>query len=130
VHLVSGHAKPPRRFARRWRGEQELAVPELGGVLALRQARGEGISLACLRGHPVTIDARRGGERIQPDCRRPRRTLKNLLQEARVPSWERERLPVIRCAGKVVWVAGIGVDCEFQAEADEAAVRPAWIPGS
>ena len=130
LHLVPARRNPPQRFARRWRGETELAVPELGGVLILSHARGEGISVARLGGRPVTIEARRGGERIQPDCRRPRRTLKNLLQEARVPTWERERLPVIRCAGKVVWVPGVGVDCEFQAKAEEAAVRPAWTPGS
>jgi tRNA(Ile)-lysidine synthase len=126
LHLVPIHRKPPQRFARRWRGEKEIALPELGGVLALRHAHGEGISVARLRGRAVMIGLRRGGERLQPDCRRPRRSLKNLLQEGRIPPWERERVPVIRCAAEVVWVAGVGVDCAFQAEAGEVALRPAW----
>jgi tRNA(Ile)-lysidine synthase len=74
----------------------------------------------------VTIQVRRGGERLQPDCRRPRRSLKNLLQEARVPPWERERLPLILSGEKLVWAPGIGVDCAFQAVSGEVALRPAW----
>jgi tRNA(Ile)-lysidine synthase len=76
----------------------------------------------------VTIGVRKGGERLQPDCRRPRRSLKNLLQEARVPPWERERAPLIFCDGKLVWAAGVGVDCVFQAARNEAGLRPKWVP--
>ena len=126
LHLVSAHNKLSRRFARRWRGEKKLELPELGGVLTLERARGEGISLARLRGRPVTIELRRGGERLQPDCRRPRRSLKNLLQEARIPPWERERLPLLLCGGELVWAPGFGVDCRYQAAGAEPGVRPAW----
>jgi tRNA(Ile)-lysidine synthetase-like protein len=38
------------------------------------------------------MDVRRGGERLQPDVCRPRRTLRNLLQETGIPPWERDRL--------------------------------------
>ena len=49
---------------------------------------------------------RAGGERLQPDARRPRRTLKNLFQEAGVPPWERDRLPLLFCGDDLVWVPG------------------------
>ena len=91
--------------------------------------RGAGVSLARLRGRPVTIRLRRGGERLQPDCRRPRRSLKNLLQEARIPPWERERLPLIFCGEQLIWAPGVGVDCRFQAPGAEPAVRPVWSVG-
>jgi tRNA(Ile)-lysidine synthase len=126
LHVVGDRKELPAGYTRRWRGEKEIALPELGGVLAMIRARGAGISLARLRGHPVTIQVRRGGERLQPDCRRPRRSLKNLLQEARVPPWERERLPLILSGEKLVWAPGIGVDCAFQAVSGEVALRPAW----
>jgi tRNA(Ile)-lysidine synthase len=113
-------------YEKRWRGEKEMALPELGGVLTLARATGAGISLSRLGGGVVTIRLRRGGERLQPNCRRPRRSLKNLLQEARMPPWQREYIPLIFCGGKLVWAARIGVDCAFQAAAGEAAVEPSW----
>jgi tRNA(Ile)-lysidine synthase len=126
LHLVRSGGTLSARYQKRWRGEKEIALPELGGVLAMPRASGGGVSLARLRGRQVTIRARRGGERLQPDCRRPRRSLKNLLQEARIPPWERERLPLIFCGRELVWAPGIGIDCAYQAARGEAALRPAW----
>ena len=127
LHVVAGLKEPAAGYARRWRGEKEIALPELGGLLTMKRARGAGVNLARLRGRPVTIRLRRGGERLQPDCGRPRRSLKNLLQEARIPPWERERLPLVFCGRDLVWAPGIGIDCAFQAARGEAALRPAWV---
>jgi tRNA(Ile)-lysidine synthase len=127
LHVVRA-GKAPAGYARRWRGEKRLALDGIG-VLTLARASGAGISLARLREGSVTIRSRRGGERLRPDHRRPRRSLKNLLQESNVPPWMRERLPLLFCGGKLVWVAGIGVDCEFQARAGEPALVPGWLPG-
>lgn len=113
-------------FSRRWSGERKLALPELGGVLSMRRGRGAGISLARLQLKPVSIRVRGGGERLQPDCRRPRRSLKNLLQEAAVAPWQRERVPLLFCGDILVWVPGVGIACDFQAEAGEISVAPEW----
>jgi tRNA(Ile)-lysidine synthase len=126
LHLVQSAGALSAHYEKRWRGEKEMALPELGGVLTLARATGAGISLSRLGGGVVTIRLRRGGERLQPNCRRPRRSLKNLLQEARMPPWQREYIPLIFCGGKLVWAARIGVDCAFQAAAGEAAVEPSW----
>ena len=126
---VTPASGPPRHgFAKRWRGERKLALPELNGVLTMTECRGNGISLAKLQSKVVTIRLRRGGERLRPDCGRPRRTLKNLLQEARIPPWRRERAPLIFCDGQLVWAAGVGVDCAYRAARNEPALRPAWRP--
>ena len=45
--------------------------------------------------HPLVIRWRRGGERLTPRRGGPRRALKNLLQESRVPVSERPRLPLL-----------------------------------
>jgi len=126
LHLVRARGVPPAHYEKLWRGEKKMALPELGGVLTLARATGAGISLSRLGGGVVTIRLRRGGERLQPNCRRPRRSLKNLLQEARMPPWQREYIPLIFCGGKLVWAARIGVDCALQAAAGEAAVEPTW----
>lgn len=105
-----------------WRGEAQLSLSPLLMQLVSKENMGEGISLSRLRSAPLTIRLRRGGERFQPDCQRPRRSLKNLLQEAAVPPWQRERLPLLFCGEQLAWVPGIGVDCAFKATPDEAAV--------
>jgi tRNA(Ile)-lysidine synthase len=129
LHVVREVGRLSPAYAKRWHGEREMALPELGGVLLLRRGRGAGISRAWLRGRQVTIGVRRGGERFQPDCGRPRRSLKNLLQEARIPPWQRGRIPLIFCDGELVWAAGLGgVDCAYRCVGDEPALRPVWRP--
>lgn len=111
-----------------WKGEQKLAIPELGGELRFRAVRGKGIAAEA---KPLQIRIRKGGERLQPDARRPRRTLKNLLQEAGVPPWERDRLPLLASGDDVVWVPGLGIDVRYQAAKNAPGVLPEWrkMPG-
>jgi len=127
VHVVRA-AGVPRELRRRWRGERRLGLPELGGTVALERTTGRGIGIVRLAGAAVTIRVRQGGERLRPDRRRPRRSLKNLLQEARMEPWRRERLPLLFCGEQLVWVPGIGVDCAFRARRGEPAIAPAWLP--
>jgi tRNA(Ile)-lysidine synthase len=109
-----------------WQGERRLELPQ--GVLTMARARGAGMSAARLAAAPVTVRRRRGGERMQLAENRPRRTLKNLLQEARMPPWQRESLPLIYCGNDLACVPGIGVDFRFQARDLEPAVVASWIP--
>jgi tRNA(Ile)-lysidine synthase len=109
-----------------WNGATRVPIPALGGEIRFRRARGEGIDLSRLEGRPLTIGLRRGGERLQPDALRPRRTLKNLFQEAGIAPWERERLPLIYCGEDAVWVAKLGVDARFKALARTTGLLPEW----
>ncbi|MGH8689991.1 MAG: tRNA lysidine(34) synthetase TilS, partial [Burkholderiales bacterium] len=121
--IVPGTKDSSRTFVpRRWKGEAKLAIPELGGELRFRRARGKGIAA----GTSLSVRLRAGGERLQPDPRRPRRTLKNLFQETGVPPWERDRLPLLVCGRDVVWVPGLGVDARYRAADNAAGVLPEW----
>jgi len=106
-----------------WNGESRLPIPELGGELRFRRARGKGIDASRT---PLRVRLRAGGERLQPDARRPRRTLKNLFQEAGVPPWERDRLPLIVCGEDLVWVPGLGVDTKYRAAGNAVGILPEW----
>ena len=106
-----------------WTGEARLPIPELGGELRFRRTRGEGIDASRT---PLSVRLRTGGERLQPDAKRPRRTLKNLFQEAGVPAWERDRLPLLVCGEDLVWVPGLGVDARYQAAKNRPGVLPEW----
>src|SRR5688572_6521672 len=105
-----------------WRGEPSLPIPQLGGELRFRRARGKGIDAS----KPLRVRLRAGGERLQPDAKRPRRTLKNLFQEAGVPPWERDRLPLLVCGDDLVWVPGLGVDARYRASKNAPGVLPEW----
>lgn len=126
LHVVFTTVAPERGFSRIWRGESELALPELHGVLSMTRRRGIGISRVRLETGPITIRLRTGGERLQPDCRRPRRSLKNLLQENAVVPWQRERMPLLYCGEVLVWAPGIGIACDFQARPGERSLLPVW----
>jgi len=130
LHVVPPGRPPAGDFVRRWHGERKVALAALGGILSFHRTRAQGISMARLQAGPVTIRLRRGGERLQPDARRPRRSLKNLLQEARIAPWQRDSLPLIYCGKRLAWAAGVGVDSEFQAGPGEAALRPEWTRAS
>jgi tRNA(Ile)-lysidine synthase len=109
-----------------WRGEQRLELPGLGGELRFQKRRGSGIDARLLKDAAFEVRLRSGGERLQPDARRPRRTLKNLFQEAGVPPWQRERLPMLFRGADLVWVPGLGVDARYQAPRGVAGVVPSW----
>ena len=108
-----------------WRGERRLRLPALGGELVFRRVRGRGIDARRLK-QPMVVRLRGGGERLQPDSRRPRRTLKNLFQEAGVPAWQRERLPLLFDGDDLVWAPGLGIDARYQAQARRAGWLPSW----
>jgi len=108
-----------------WHGQRRLVLPG-GGTLHVSRGLGLGVSAAKLRGKSVQVRFRRGGERMRLEAHRPSRTLKNLLQEAGVPPWQRERMPLVYCAEALVWVPPLGVDSAFRAAAGERAVRFRW----
>jgi tRNA(Ile)-lysidine synthase len=127
VPIVPLTPELPADFSRRWHDERRVVIPELRGVLEMRRRRGAGIALDKLLAKPVSLRVRRGGEKLQPDAARPRRPVKDLLQEQHVPPWRREHLPFLWSGERLVWVAGLGIDCAFQAGAGAAGVVPQWV---
>jgi len=120
----------PARKAVVWNGESALELGDGAGTIefARRSAITDGavrISAKKLAQDQVTVRWRQGGEKIQPDPARPRRSLKHLLQETSMPPWERT-LPLLFCGNNLVWAPGIGVDCAFQTAAREAAWFVSW----
>jgi len=120
------HAPTTAPFAVTWEGTPEVRLP--GGVLAFERAKGDGLALAKIAGAPVMVRSRLGGERIKLAINRPRRSVKKLLQEARLSQWQRQALPLVWCGDMLAAIPGIGVDLAFQAEHDEPAWNLAWLP--
>jgi tRNA(Ile)-lysidine synthase len=65
----------------------------------------------------LTVRLRRGGERLRPRREGPMRSLKSLLQAARVPLAERERLPLLFDGARLIAAGDLWLDAAVQAGA-------------
>jgi tRNA(Ile)-lysidine synthase len=118
--------RPTELAPRAIRAAKKLDIPELDGELRFRRATGDGIAAKLFKGGKLVLKPRGGGERLQPDAKRPRRSLKNLFQEAGVPSWVRERMPLLYCGDELAWAPGLGIDVRFRAAPGAVGWIPEW----
>ncbi len=123
LHIV-GHCRRPPDEPLSWAGEPEL--PWAGGRVRFVPVMGSGIRRALLDAGDVSLRSRQGGERLKPDARRPRRSLRKLLQEEGIPPWERTRLPFLWVGGRLAWVGRLGVDTAFACTPGEEGIMPFW----
>ncbi len=107
-----------------WNGEAELTLPN-GGRLQFNQVIGAGLALK-FGMTKLRISNRDGGERFKPNCLRPTRTLKHLLQEANVPPWQRLHLPLVYWDDTLAFVPHVGVTSELQASDGERGLEIVW----
>uniref|UniRef100_E6QR92 tRNA(Ile)-lysidine synthetase n=1 Tax=mine drainage metagenome TaxID=410659 RepID=E6QR92_9ZZZZ len=125
--LVPTQPNPDPRQQWFWQGEVQLQLPELGGTLRFDPQAKTGLSRNKLsQSGKLTIRLRQGGEQLQPECNRPRRALKTLLQESGIPPWERLILPLIYSEDELVHVPGVGTACHWQAQGGEPALEVTW----
>ena len=55
---------------------------------------------------PLTVRNRRQGDRFQPYGMRGTKKIKDFLIDAKVPRYERDRIPLIVCGDEVLWLVG------------------------
>ena len=82
------------------------------------------ISASSLAGQTLRVGFRRGGESLRPKGRRETHTLKHLLQEAGVPPWQRERIPLLWRGDELLAVVGYWLNDEFCAKAGMPGMTP------
>jgi tRNA(Ile)-lysidine synthase len=124
-----------------WRADAKGWPPlDLPGVgqLRMQETMGTGLRLEVLAGGLLIVGFRQGGERFKPAGRRHSQELKKLLQEAGIPPWERERLPLIYVpptptlpregggSSEVAAVVGLGVAADFLAKSGESGWQPVF----
>jgi tRNA(Ile)-lysidine synthase len=93
-----------------------LELPEIGRALEARLLPGAGYTVsrtahrvafdAALLPRALTVRPRRPGDRFEAFGGGERR-LKSLLIDAKVPRWERARLPIVEADGRILWLAGL-----------------------
>jgi tRNA(Ile)-lysidine synthase len=109
----------------RWNGEASLAFPAYGGVLHFEPSE-RGFDPGWLRSQRLTIDFRKGGERLKPAANRPTRSLKAHYQALDVPTWERERAPLVWADRDLLFAASIGMDCRHLREGQGGYIALRW----
>ncbi len=115
----------PAPFSMTWQGEAELML-SYNSRLVFEKKMGEGLAYSRLCIDKLRISPRIGGERFKPDMARPTRTLKHLLQEANMPPWQRQQLPLVYCDDALAVVPAIGVASHMQAQAHEEGLVIRW----
>lgn len=115
-------------FSLLWSGQPQLELPD-GSRLTFEKKTGQGLAFERLGIDKLRIASREGGERFKPDAQRPTRTLKHLLQEAGIPPWERQKLPLIYLDDELALVPGIGVTASMQAQPHDAGLVIEWHTG-
>ena len=111
------------KFSAEWDGRGTLALPP--GCGRLHTPAGN------RRPSPCTVRLARPGDRFRPFGSTQTRTLKNLFQERGIPTWVRQRTPLVAREDHIVWIGGIG----WAADRDWVALRSEieWLdrpPGS
>ena len=126
AYLLRSLADVPAELRRDWNGKRAWPLPELGGTLHFVRGPGAGLDCALIGERGLSVSLRQGGEKLRLQPGGSTRSLKNLLQEARMPPWERERLPLIYCADTLVAVPGLGVASGWQAGAGNVGWTITW----
>ena len=115
-----------------WRGALQVANTEEGRwILKSLPAKSKQLGLpadwvkAAQENHQITLRERLGSEKIQIKPKTPRKTLKNLYQEADVPPWERQA-PLLYIGDELIAVAGIGLSYPHLTSAGRR-VLPEWV---
>lgn len=91
------------------RADQRVDVGAWGGALLFSPVEADGIATQTLQ-EPMSLSPRRGGERIVLRPGGPSRALKQAYQEAGIPAWQRERLPLLYAGDTLVFAVGLGMD--------------------
>jgi tRNA(Ile)-lysidine synthase len=106
-----------------WDGEQPLLIETLHLELSLEQTRGKGLNQdAVARG--LTVRFRQGGEQLRPHGRQHTHSLKKLMQDAGIPPWQRNRIPLIYIDHELACVCGYWVAEAFAVTGEQPGCYP------
>jgi tRNA(Ile)-lysidine synthase len=95
-------------WALRWSGEPAMPIGETG-VLCF-EAAPDGLDTDWLRARTLQVGPVASSARLRPDAEGPRRTIKNLRQEAGLPPSLRAAFPGVFVDGRLLWAAPFGRD--------------------
>jgi len=106
-----------------WDPDHPLVLPDNAGTLRAVIDHGRGLSRNRLGGRSLDVRFRRGGEVCRLPGRNHHHKVKKLLQEAGIPPWERETLPLIYVDNELAAVGPHWVCVPYAATVGEPSLR-------
>ena len=103
-----------------WTGQQSM--PWGDEIITITIGGSTGVRGTSLKVAPVRFAHRTGGEKIRLRPDGPSRPLKDLMREAGIAPWQRDRIPLMYCGSDLVWVPGIGIAAGYQCTSPETGV--------
>lgn len=123
LHAMTPLPPPPADWEAPWDGAP-LDLPE--GCGTLRVQRPDGADPHQPFDPPLTVRLRRGGEHIKPAGDAHTRALRDLFQQARVPPWQRMRIPLVCERDQLVAVADLWTSARGDALITARGFRLHW----
>lgn len=108
-----------------WQWRDPFVLPSGAGALHAVDGGDMGLARARLP-ETLVVRFRAGGEQLRLPNATLHRTLKNLLQEADVLPWWRERIPLVYAGEQLCAVGDLWIDADVQATAEEPGVKIVW----
>ncbi len=106
-------------FSHQWTDWPEpLNIPELSLRLTVNKTSKGGLRPPT-EFEKVTVRCRNGGERCHPGFRRHSTSLKKVYQELGIPSWQRNRIPLVFYNEKLVAAVGVFIEQQFVEQTGE-----------
>lgn len=127
VYAMRPLAEPPTGVTRVDPGASPPLALEPGpglGRFSLVPGRAGGLPASAAAG--MVVRFRAGGETLRPQAARPRKTLRQLFQEAGIVPWMRPRLPLVFMGPRLAAVGDLWLDCELSVPAGVPALMPVW----
>jgi len=125
LFIVNSEIKPSM-YNLKWSGEDELHLPNNTKLQFVRKNNG-GLSLSKLGVKSLKIKSRAGGEKLKPFKDQPSRSLKYLFQNADIPLWERDQIPLIFAKKQLVAIPNLGIHHEYQSSEGEIGYQINWL---
>jgi len=104
-----------------WKPREILVIENIGVELVAHATNNNGLS-SSLMDQQLKVCFRQGGEKIKPPGRKHSHSLKNLMQDAGIPPWERSRIPLVYLDDELVCVCGHWMASKFAVDGD------GWLP--
>jgi tRNA(Ile)-lysidine synthase len=125
IHALHAPAPMPVGWQAAWQGDR-LALPD-GSRLEWQSRKGR-VEMAA-QAPLLNVRYRCGGERIKPVDATHTRELRLLLQEAGVPPWQRDRIPLIHAGTELIAVGDLILSRTGRELCDRFGADIAWVRG-
>ncbi len=122
IYAIQAPSAVPADWQANWDGAA-LALPA-GGTLVMQSPAS---TRPAQFSPPLQVRYRRGGERFKPAANAHSRELRSVLQDAGVPPWLRDRIPLIFADGELIAIGDAILSDTGRACCDAHAGRIVWV---